>query len=131
VSKKVYCFDPNPLQLEELQLEFGPQTCRLSVVDRTGRHTLTAGAQAWVLGQSSIFQGDVRHALVAEAAPRPVAGAYAWTAADALQIQARFYETPFLYTLTCKFEDGQVTLQGGVNVSFGPAQMPTLVGRAV
>ena len=57
-----------------------------------------------------------------------VAAASTWITADILEIQARYYETPFFYTLTCKFDEDQVNLQTQVNVAFGPAQIPTLVG---
>lgn len=129
ISGKVFQLEENPLKVQSLRLDFSDKGCSLTLADGHGEQALAAAHGRWELGQSSLFQGDPRHALVADVKPVPVAAGYAWTGERALQIVARFYETPFFYTLNFKFEGEQVTLEGGVNVSFGPTQMPTLVGK--
>jgi hypothetical protein len=55
----------------------------------------------------------------------------AWTAADSLQLTLRFVETPFYFSLTCRFEGDELHLQPTTNVAFGPTQMAELVGKAI
>jgi hypothetical protein len=59
----------------------------------------------------------------------PVGAACTWTADDTFLITAQFYETPYSYTITHKFSGSEVTLDVASNVSFGPIQRPTLIGR--
>jgi hypothetical protein len=55
----------------------------------------------------------------------------AWTADDTFALKVCLYETPFCPTITCRFVDDTVLYDYVTNVSFGPKEMPQLVGRHV
>jgi hypothetical protein len=50
---------------------------------------------------------------------------------DTFRLTLCQYETPFIATFDFTFAGDQVTLQPRFNVSFGPTELPPLVGRLV
>jgi hypothetical protein len=59
----------------------------------------------------------------------PVAEAGIWTAEDTFTLVQRFYHTPFRNTITFKVDGQKVTVGQRLNVSFGPTEGVTLVGK--
>jgi len=53
-----------------------------------------------------------------------------WTAEDTFTLTLCLYETPFISTITCRFEGDRLFYDFKVNVSFGPLERPQLVGIA-
>jgi hypothetical protein len=51
-----------------------------------------------------------------------------WEAQDQFELTACWYETPFISTLSFKFEGGKVTYQVKNNVSFGSQEQPEITG---
>jgi CubicO group peptidase (beta-lactamase class C family) len=128
-GQRTYDFETNPIELRSMHLEFTHDHYQVTMENSFGQHALECGIRQWVLGRTSLSLENRRHGRPYVAAAHPVAAACAWTAEDTLEIQACFYETPFTYKITCQFEGNQVTLQNRINVSFGPTELPTLVGR--
>jgi CubicO group peptidase (beta-lactamase class C family) len=130
VSGKVYTFEENPLGWKSISVAFAGRTTTLTMRDSLGKHALVCGTDGWVLGKTTALRENlhpVHHAPVHP--PRPVAASCTWTDEDTLLITARFYETPFYYSLTCKFNGDEITVTSAVNVSFAQAEPPQIIGR--
>ncbi len=90
----------------------------VTIGDSKGSHPLACGAGTWHEGRTTLFDHSPCFA-----------GSAVWTAEDTFVMTLRFYETPFVYTATCKFDGDQVTIDADVNVAFGPTHF-ALAGRA-
>ena len=74
---------------------------------------------------------DPREPLILDSPqPRPVAAGGAWTDDATFEATLCFVETPFRLTVTSRFGEDRVALAASVNVSFGPTQLPEMVGRS-
>jgi hypothetical protein len=110
VSKKTYIAARNPLRIKQIAFDFSGKNCKLTIRNAQGKHEITCGDQAWVEGKTTLFGPDYPG----------VAASGTWTAEDTFTITLRFYETPYVHTLQCKFNGDQLTVDGKLNVSFGP-----------
>jgi len=54
----------------------------------------------------------------------------AWSASDVFQVKILLYQTPYYSTLAFKFDGDRLLLDTEYNVSFGPRNLPQLIGRA-
>ena len=113
VSGKSYRLEANTLGLEEVRFEFGRRDCEIVFQGPTGRVPLACGYWEWRCGQTALPGTPPR--LVAGGAPPPgtphkVATAGAWRDDRTFVAVLRYYETPHHDTLTCRFEDGRVSL---------------------
>jgi hypothetical protein len=59
-----------------------------------------------------------------------VAAAGAWRDDRTFELAVCYRETPFIATLTCRFEGDDLTIARQTNVSFGETTGPELRGRA-
>jgi hypothetical protein len=92
---------------------------------RRGIHTLFYGHSTWVEGSSPLAAGSTADPRL----PRKVAASGTWLTPDTFRLTLCQYETPFIATLDFTFTGDQVTLLPRFNVSFGPTELPPLVGR--
>jgi hypothetical protein len=53
----------------------------------------------------------------------------AWPAGNVFLVKILLYQTPYYSTLTFKFDGDRVLLDTEYNVSFGPRNLPQLVGQ--
>jgi CubicO group peptidase (beta-lactamase class C family) len=120
VSGKVYQFAPNALKAETVSLKFDGGNCRLTLSDAKGEHTLECGAHAWKDGTASLEGVQ----------SIKVAARGAWTADDTYTITECFYETPYVQTITFRFEGDQIAVNRKRNVAFGPTEAPPLTGKS-
>ena len=81
---------------------------------------IACGAGAWTKGRFSF--GPMF--------PGPAAASGAWVGEDTYKARICFYETPFLLTLTLKFEGEKLLVDAESNVGFGVTRIPQLVGKA-
>jgi CubicO group peptidase (beta-lactamase class C family) len=119
VTSKLYRFAPNELKLRSLTIDFQADTCRVTVRGGRRKHAVTCGRGVWREGQSDLFFGS----------EQPVVASGVWRAADTLELTVRFIETPFYNTLTCRFVEDRVEVNGKMNVSFGSREIPPLLGK--
>jgi CubicO group peptidase (beta-lactamase class C family) len=129
VGQRSYRLEDNPFEAGSVRMVSAGDHFHLTFEGRTGQHSLKCGRRSWMTDHSSFFPIDRLHGSSTPPEGYPVAAACAWTAEDTLEIQARFYETPFCFTTICQFEREQVTIQNRVNVSFGPTELTTLAGH--
>jgi CubicO group peptidase (beta-lactamase class C family) len=100
-------------------LTFDEAGAVLSLINSAGSHTIRVGSGTeWVSGHTSFGRGP----------NQPIAALGAWTSDDTYVVKLSYTRTPFIPTLTFRFEGDRATLDYRENVSFGPAERPQLVG---
>mgnify|MGYP001073493966 CR=1 FL=1 len=130
LSGRTYTFAPNPETLHSLSFDFAACQMRYRLLGggpRRGNHTLRFGLSAWVEDSSPLAAAPA----VDPRFPRKVAASGAWLAPDTFRLTLCQYETPFTATFDFTFTADQVTLLPRLNVSFGPTELPPLVGNRV
>ena len=125
VSGKAYTFERNYETLFSIGFDFngegGKMTYRLlGGGKRRGIHELDIGYSQWREGVSYLGGRT----------PQKVAVSGMWTAQDTYTVTMCYYETPFILTLTCRFEGNRLIYGCRANVAFGPLEHPQLVGSA-
>lgn len=120
VSGKIYAFVPNDQQIDAIGFDFGSTGCTVTWRTRWGQQETLVGVGEW---RKSTAPFDWR-------GPRPVAASGAWTAPDTYVMQLCYYETPHCATITCRFDGNRLCYDTKLNVSFGPTELPQLVGQA-
>jgi CubicO group peptidase (beta-lactamase class C family) len=123
VSGKKYLFQPNYETLRSLCFDFRGDVCSLTYHllgggKRRGIHHQAIGYGEWKEGNS--FLGGLT--------PQSVAASGVWTAEDTFTMTWCYYETPFIHTITCRFEGDRLFYDCRANVAFGAVERPQLVG---
>lgn len=124
-----YVFEPNDLNLEALTLTQYPTPSEVALTFRAGGldQVVPCGKDTWKRSRLSLGKGS---GIASGMGPdRPVAASGAWTKDDTFTAQLCFYETPFVATVTLRFEGQQVFVDTEYNVRFGASKLGTLVGR--
>jgi hypothetical protein len=116
-----YAFPANPVKLETIQLQ-AAQGGAVTLIARVEgvEQRINCGAGAWTKGQFSL--GPMF--------PGPAAASGAWIGNDTYKARICFYETPFLVTLTMRFDADRLLLDAESNVGFGQTKAPQIVGKA-
>lgn len=117
LSRKKIVFETNEIKTQSAVFDF-TQNC-VTVQNKSGSFMLSWGMGNLVKGTAPFD----RHPAV------PVAAAGVWTAEDTFTIVQYLYNTPFRNTITVKVDGQKVTLDQRINVSFGPTEGVTLVGK--
>lgn len=123
VNGATYAFEAgNPLGLESATFEFGDDgSATVTFRNGQGEVRTPAGYGTWAAG---LFMGE-------RGEPVKSASTGAWTSEDTYTVTAYQVETPFRVTVNCRFAGDELTLGLRVNVSFGPTELPEVVGRRV
>ena len=122
-SGQTYVFDKNQETLHSLCFDFQERTLTYRLLGggaRRGAHTLHFGDGAWVDDCASLNV----------LAPAPVVASGAWADDDTFVLTICYNETPFIVTMTCRFEAERLTIERKRNVGFVPDELETLVGMA-
>ncbi len=125
LSGRAYTFEPNYETLHNLRFDFDSDACTLTYQllgggKRRGKHHLTIGYGTWREGMAVLGAPTLQH----------VAASGVWTAEDTFTLTLCQYETPFIITITCRFEGDLLFYDFKANVYFGPSEFPQLVGKA-
>jgi hypothetical protein len=119
ISGRAYRLEANEEKVQSAMLKFKKNRCTMTLADEQGGRPIECGIGAWVKGTAAIGNRP----------PSKVAACGAWTDDDTYTIKLCLYETPFVQTVTWKFEGDHVTIDRKMNVGFGPTERPPLVGR--
>jgi hypothetical protein len=119
VTGKGYDLAANRLGMTHISFEISGENCSYTMASAEGALTVTAGFGRWLPGS----------ALLPGRGMQPVSASVAWTEPDTLVFSQRHVETPFTYTLSCKFGRSRVTVTPAVNLSMGPEKLPVLHGK--
>ncbi|WP_010586527.1 serine hydrolase [Schlesneria paludicola] len=112
VSGKKFVFSPSPSKLEAITLDLGDDSGDVTLVARFDgvEHRIQCGRKTWVAGKT-------RWGLMPE---QPVAACGAWTAPGTFTAKLCFVETPFVTTVTLKFDGNEIRCHSKPNLEFGP-----------
>jgi CubicO group peptidase (beta-lactamase class C family) len=124
ISGNTYMMNSNTLiirhvatSLTKVGFSFSEKNCTVTFSTSNANYEIVTGLGEWIEGTTALFEPDYPH----------VVASAIWKTDNTLQVTVRGYETPFVYTLDCKFEGDQLRIDGKVNVSFGPTTY-TLTG---
>lgn len=128
LSGRRFKLETNGFEYEEMRIVFGESFSTLylkaSGIDRAVR-----------LGKGEWLSGDYEYIVETEFVDAyfgtKISACAVWEDDSTFRILLRHIETPFCQRLVCRFEDGSVRLQAGLNVSFGPTAFPDIIGYAV
>ena len=108
ISKK-FKLETNDLGLQEASFAFGDNGCTFAA----DHHTIICGFETWQRCQAN-FPGTpprlISGGMPKQSAPSKIAASAAWTDDRTLIMQWRYYETPHSDTVTCRFDDDNVTI---------------------
>lgn len=119
VSGRRYEVEDKTSGVGPISLRFDDDGFTLSATTPNGDDTVSGGYGVWRKGTTSMF-------FIRDAASL---ASGVWTAEDTFSITARLYETPFVQSVVCRFEDDRLNVDFKVNVSFGPTSL-SLTARA-
>jgi CubicO group peptidase (beta-lactamase class C family) len=120
VTGKRFVFEKNLPRLKSVACEFGADGAILTLRNAGGVQRIVCGQDTWIKGAAQLGR---------EIAGQ-IAASGAWTDENTYTAKIYFYEAPFRVTLTCHFDEEQLTFNFKQNVSFGPTEWPQLVGQA-
>jgi hypothetical protein len=123
VFGKKYTFPANEQKLEMLGVEFSKSANKMTLTTQSKggkEQTLICGDAAWQKGRFGYGPFPEQEAAVCGS----------WTAKDVFTVKMCFYETPFILTLTMKFNDSTLTLDTQRNVGFGSTKLKQLIGKS-
>lgn len=122
ISGKTFTFEPNEATLQSICFDFQANSLTYRLLgggQRRGKHTTNFGINTWA---KSLFA-------IGAPGPRQVTASGTWTAEDTFALTLCQYETPFIPTITCRFEGQQLFVTFKANVAFGPTERPTITGK--
>jgi CubicO group peptidase (beta-lactamase class C family) len=123
IAKKVsgctYVFEKNDQRISDFTLTFDEDGAIFNFKQGRRRNVIRVGHGEWIEGTAKF----------AELRSDKVCASGAWKNPSTYVVQLCHVETPFISTATLKFDSDQVEHTGGINVSFGPTQRPTLIGK--
>jgi CubicO group peptidase (beta-lactamase class C family) len=109
ISGKTYALEPNESKFEALSFDFAESDSIITFRAENGSFPIPCGIGEWREGSTTLF-GE----------PSNIAASGVWTSDDTFLVTLRFYETPFVNTIPCRFEGDHLIIDASVNVSFGP-----------
>lgn len=129
LSGREFALEANPEGISAIGLAFGADGGSLTIRDDGGAQSIPFGYGGWLRGSGHPL--GTRGIHIIDATPFKVAATGAWKDDRTLVLKLCWPETPFRRALTCRFEGECLEVDQQANVSFGPAELPRLEGRAV
>lgn len=128
LSTRKFPVEGNDLGVKEVRFAFEGDHLVWTVTDKRGIHRLEAGRGLWREAASDLFPSLTISGPRAPLPVAPLVSAFVWTGPRTLTLVARVIETPYVYRFSVAFEGDLVRILGGMNVNFGPRELPKLVG---
>jgi CubicO group peptidase (beta-lactamase class C family) len=128
ISGKWFEFPENDRGIQAVSFDFNSSPAVLIVRTGGGEIRTPVGFSSWHKTQNG-FANGVDKFLNVPAQPL-VAASGAWSANDVFNVKLVLYQTPYYSALTFKFDGNRLLFDAVHNVSFGPTNLPQLVGQA-
>jgi CubicO group peptidase (beta-lactamase class C family) len=128
VSGKWFEFPENDRGIRAVSFDFNSSSPVLIVRTAGGEIRAPLGIGSWRKTPNG-FANGLDKFLSVPAQPL-VAASGAWSANDVFNVKLVLYQTPFYSALTFKFDGDRLLFDAEHNVSFGPRNLPQLVGQA-
>ena len=122
VIGKTFTFESNAQKLESITLQNSATDGAVTLIAR-----VDGKDQAIVCGRGEWKKGRTAWGRIAE---QPMAASGAWTDDSTFVGKLCFYETPYMVTLTLKFNGDEVRAVSESNVGFGATRETPLLGKA-
>jgi len=127
VSGKWFEFPDNDRGVKAVSFDFNSSSATMIVRTTGGEKRTPIGIGAWDKSTNGFSNGLDQFLSVPE---HPlVAASGAWSADDTFNVKLVLYQTPFYSALTFKFDGDRLMFDTEHNVSFGPRNLPQLVGQ--
>ena len=128
VSGKWFEFPENDRGIHAVSFDFNPSSPVLIVRTTDGDLRTPMGIGSWRKTPNGFANGIDRFLTVPE---QPlVAASGKWSADDVFSVKLVLYQTPYYSALRFKFDGDRLLFDAEHNVSFGPRNLPQLVGQA-
>ncbi|WP_052339197.1 serine hydrolase domain-containing protein [Gorillibacterium massiliense] len=105
-----YSFVANPFQIGALSLSFEDEAVACRISQGEAATEFRFGRGKWLEGTTSLIRKF----------PEKTMSACTWETPDTLLLVIRLIETPFYYSIKCRFGDEPFSIDVKVNVAFGP-----------
>ena len=119
VSENTYALDPNPRAIKQVDFSFEGKDKALTLKWETTSATIP-------LGSGEHKKGIVIMPLLGQ---QPVASSGGWISENSYQARIYLYETPYFFNYLFTFDDDELVMDGGINVSFGGSDPEPVRGR--
>lgn len=118
VSGKRYTLSDNEHGLQAISFSFDGQTAECTLWDTRGAQVIRCAAGEWIAHDLALLSET----------PQPVATSGTWRDDETYVMTWRFVETPFHYTVVCRFTEDTLDLDTTVNVSFTTKEVMKMTG---
>ncbi|MDN3548589.1 serine hydrolase domain-containing protein [Mucilaginibacter aquaedulcis] len=119
---KTFSIEPNDLHISSITLNVANNICHVTLKKDTASYKLDFETGKWLPGKTDM-QGP---GLVSAAredfsllVPYKVEGSYAWNDSQTLQLKLRYIESPHTETITCHFNNQQLTADVEYSFTYG------------
>ena len=119
VSGRLFHMESNQEQWNSFNIQFDTNQAIINVTSNKGEHVIRCGRGHWIQGVTDIF----------EQANRRVAASFTWVDSNSLEVTLRYVETPFCFTVKCRFEADRIIIVNNPNVSFGSIESQQILGH--
>jgi hypothetical protein len=127
VSRKWFEFPENDRGIRAVSFDFNSPSSVLIVRTAGGEIYTPVGIGSWRKTSNGFANGLDKSLSVPE---QPlVAASGAWSSNDVFNVKLVLYQTPYYSALTFKFDGDRLLFDAEHNVSFGPRNLPQLVGQ--
>jgi len=128
VSGKWFEFPENDRGIQAVSFDFNSSSPVLIVRTADGEVRTPMGIGSWRKTPNGFANGIDKFLTVPELPL--VAASGGWSADDVFSVKIVLYQTPYYSTLRFKFDGDRLLFDAEHNVSFGPRNLPQLVGLA-
>ena len=129
VSGKWFEFPENDRAIRAISFDFNSTAPVMMIRTKDGEMRNPLGLGSWSKSQNAFTNGMGKFLSVPD--HPALATSAAWASQDVFQVKILLYQTPYYSTLTFKFDGDRLLMDTEYNVSFGPRNLPQLIGQAV
>jgi len=128
VSGKWFEFPENDRGIRAISFDLNSSAPSMVLRTKDGEQRNPIGLGSWRKSQNAFTDGMDKFLSVPGHPLLATSGG--WSANDIFQVKILLYQTPFYSTMTFKFDGDRVLLDTEYNVTFGPRNLPQLIGEA-
>lgn len=132
ISGKTYTLEKSPDHIKSIRFVFSADACEIISIATRGRIAQSHGGGTSRAGEFHVRFGRGRWTEGAVDLPQAqifAATSFTWENDSTLVLTARFVNTPFVMTQRVAFAGDGLELKQSMNVSFGPAEPPAIIGK--
>ncbi len=119
-SGRSYIAQANALGIDSLTLDFAESSAVFKARTMHGEEHITCTYGGWYEGRASLFNE------IWLSGSLPLVASGAWDGEYTYIIVVRLYETPYVYTLNCRFDDDNLEMVIQINVSLETTEPQTI-----